>query len=115
MPERASTDSTPVQLLPIMMPGPSAPALGEWHCRGLCAGEDAEAFFPSHGDPGNGARRVCAACSVRDECLSYATAADELGIWGGLDQQERRNLSRRQRRRRHAAVPAGSGQPGRTA
>ena len=34
---------------------------------------------------------------------------------GGLDQQERRNLNRRQRRRRHAAVPAGNGQSGRTA
>lgn len=96
------------------MHGPAAPALGKWHGRGPCAGEDPEAFFPSHGDPGAGARRVCAACSVRDECLGYATAADELGIWGGLDQQERRNLSRR-RRRRNAAVHAGGGQPGLTA
>jgi WhiB family redox-sensing transcriptional regulator len=115
MPKRASTDSTPAQLLPITMPGPSVPALGKWHRRGLCAGEDPEAFFPSHGDPGTGARRVCAACSVHAECLSYATAADEFGIWGGLDQQERRNLNRRQRRRRHATVPAGSGQSGLTA
>ena len=100
MPERADTSSTPVRLLPITMP---APALGEWHSRGLCIGEDPEAFFPSHGAPGTGARQVCAACRVRDECLSYATAADELGIWGGLDQQERRNLKRRQQRRNAAA------------
>ena len=111
MPKGASTRTT-AQLLPITMPGPSVPALGEWHRRGLCVGEDPEAFFPSHGDPGTGARRVCAACSVRDECLRYATAADEFGIWGGLDQQERRNLNRRQRRRRHATVPAGRCQPG---
>ena len=85
------------------MPGPAASALGEWHSRGLCVGEDPEAFFPSHGDPGTGARQVCAACRVRDECLSYATAADELGIWGGLNQQERRNLKRREQRRNAAA------------
>ena len=114
MPVGTSTDSRPVHLLPITMPGPVGSALGEWHSRGRCTGEDPEAFFPSHGDPGTGARRVCAACSVRDECLSYATAADEFGIWGGLDQQERRNLNRRQRRR-HAAVPAGSSQSGLTA
>src|SRR5487761_188003 len=102
MPERASNSSTSVQLLPITMTGPSAPALGEWHSRGLCVGADPEAFFPSHGDPGTGARQVCAACRVRNECLSYATAADELGIWGGFDQQERRNLKRRQQRKNAA-------------
>ena len=32
---------------------------------------------------------------VRGDCLNYATEADEFGIWGGLDQQERRNLKRK--------------------
>jgi len=35
---------------------------------------------------------------VRVDCLRYATAADEFGIWGGLDQQERRNLKRKRQR-----------------
>ena len=108
MPERASNSSTSIQLLPITLPDPSAPALGEWHSRGLCVGADPEVFFPSHGDPGTGARRVCAACRVRNECLSYATAADEFGIWGALDQQERRNLKRRLQRRNAAGRPRGS-------
>jgi WhiB family redox-sensing transcriptional regulator len=103
MPEHASNSRTPAQLLPVTMPGPSAPALGEWHSRGLCVGEDPKVFFPSYGNPGTQARQVCAACPVRGECLDYATAADELGIWGGLDQQERRNLKRRQQRRSAAA------------
>ena len=107
MPEGTSTDSRPVHLLPIAMPGPAAPALGAWHSRGLCIGEDPEVFFPSRSDPGAGARRICATCSVRKECLSYATAADEFGIWGGLDQQERRNLKRRQQRRNAAARDSG--------
>jgi Transcription factor WhiB len=62
----------------------------EWHGRGLCVGDDPDAFFPSHGDPGMRAREICAACPVRADCLKYATAADEFGIWGGLDQGERR-------------------------
>jgi WhiB family transcriptional regulator, redox-sensing transcriptional regulator len=101
MPEGTSTDRRP-RLLPDTMPGPAAPALGEWHDRGLCVGENPDIFFPSHGDPGTEARRICGSCPVREECLEYATEADEDGIWGGLDQGERRNLRRRQRR--HAAV-----------
>jgi WhiB family redox-sensing transcriptional regulator len=80
------------------MPSPVSPVLGKWNIRGLCAGEDPEFFFPAHCDPGTRAMKTCAACPVRNECLNYATAADEFGIWGGLDQQERRNLKRRQRR-----------------
>ncbi len=102
MPEGSSTKIRPARLLPITMAGPSAAALGEWHGRGLCVGEDPDVFFPSHGDPGTKAREICAACPVRDDCLKCATEADEFGIWGGLDQQERRNLQRRQRRREAA-------------
>ncbi len=108
MPEGTRTDSRPVHLLPIIMSGPVAPALGEWPSGGLCVGEDPEGFFPSRGDPGTGARQVCASCPVRTECLSYATTADEFGIWGGLDQQERRNLKRREQRRNAAAQVGGS-------
>ena len=50
MPECAS-NSTPVQLLPITMPGPSDPAPAEWHSRGLCVGEGPEAFFRAGVDP----------------------------------------------------------------
>ena len=102
MPEGTSTDR-PVRLLPITMAGPAAPALGEWHGRGLCVGEDPDVFFPSRGEPGTKAREICAACLVRVDCLKYATAADEFGIWGGLDQQERRNLKRKRQRRAVAA------------
>jgi WhiB family transcriptional regulator, redox-sensing transcriptional regulator len=100
MPAGTSTaDGRPVRLLPVTMPGPVVPPLGDWHARGLCTGEDPDAFFPSNGAPGTRAREVCAACPVCRDCLQYATAADESGIWGGLDQQERRNLKRKHRRR----------------
>jgi WhiB family redox-sensing transcriptional regulator len=95
-----------VRLLPITMPAPVASAAAEWHGRGLCVGEDPDVFFPSHGDPGTDARKICAACRVRGDCLNYATETDEFGIWGGLDQQERRNLKRKQRRRMEAASQA---------
>ena len=103
MPDMKLSDSASVQLLPIVMPAPATPHLGEWHSRGLCAGDDPDVFFPSHGDPGTQARQTCAACVVRDDCLGYATDADEFGIWGGLDQDERRNLKRRQHRKKATA------------
>jgi WhiB family transcriptional regulator, redox-sensing transcriptional regulator len=101
MTEDTSTGSRATLLLPVVTPA-VAPALGEWHGRGLCVGENPDVFFPSHGDPGTEARRICGICPVRDDCLEYSTEADEDGIWGGLDQGERRNLRRRQRR--HTAV-----------
>ena len=104
MTEDTSTASRTARLLADVMPASVAPALGEWHGRGLCVGEDPDAFFPSHGDPGTEARRICGICPVHHDCLEYSIEADEDGIWGGLDQGERRNLRRRQRR--HTAVTA---------
>lgn len=44
------------------------------------------------------ARRICAACTVRAECLRAALDRDEpVGMWGGLDPEERAEL-RTQRR-----------------
>jgi WhiB family transcriptional regulator, redox-sensing transcriptional regulator len=102
MPDMKFDASAPVQLLPIVIPAPAVLSLGEWHGRGLCVGDDPDVFFPSHGDLGTQARQIRAACAVRDDCLKYVIDADEFGIWGGLDQDERRNLRRRQRRREAA-------------
>jgi WhiB family transcriptional regulator, redox-sensing transcriptional regulator len=109
MRQGTSNDSTRVLLVLDPMPGPAIPAVGDWHGRGLCIGEDPDVFFPSHGDPGMKAREICRACLVRGDCLRCATDADESGIWGGLDQQERRNLERKRRRRAAASSPPSDG------
>ena len=44
MPDMKFNDSAPVQLLPIVTPAPATPSLGEWHGRGLCVGDDPDAF-----------------------------------------------------------------------
>jgi len=107
--ESTSAEQSPARLLPIAMPGPAIPALGDWHARGLCSGADPDLFFPSHGNPGTEARQICGRCAVRRECLEYATAAGELGIWGGLDERERSNLRKKRRRRQTASVMVGVG------
>lgn len=67
-----------------------------WHERALCAQTDPEAFFPEKGGSTREAKRICASCEVRAECLSFALANDErFGIWGGLSERERRRLKKR--------------------
>ncbi|GGM66472.1 hypothetical protein GCM10012275_41250 [Longimycelium tulufanense] len=68
----------------------------DWQERALCAQTDPEAFFPEKGGSTREAKRICAGCEVRAECLEYALAHDErFGIWGGLSERERRKLKRR--------------------
>ena len=67
-----------------------------WQKRALYAQTNPEAFFPEKGGSTREAKRVCATCEVREECLQYALANDErFGIWGGLSERERRKLKRR--------------------
>ena len=61
-----------------------------WSKLAICTGEDPNTFFPSNGDSGTRAREICACCPVRRNCAEYAAEADEFGIWGGLDQEQRR-------------------------
>ena len=67
-----------------------------WRADALCAETDPEAFFPEKGGSTRDAKRVCAGCPVRAECLEFALAGDErFGIWGGLSERERRKLKKR--------------------
>ena len=67
----------------------------EWQDQALCAQTDPEAFFPEKGGSTREAKRICQACSVRDECLEYALEHDErFGIGGCISDRERRRLKR---------------------
>ncbi len=66
-----------------------------WKDRALCAETDPEAFFPEKGGSTREAKRVCASCDVRGDCLDFALSNDErFGIWGGLSERERRRLKK---------------------
>ncbi len=66
-----------------------------WMADAKCLDADPDAFFPEKGGSTRDAKRICAACSVRDECLQYALGNDErFGIWGGMSERERRRLKR---------------------
>lgn len=60
-----------------------------------CIGEDPDAFFPEHGGPQTRIKTLCGGCPVIRECLSFATAHEEIGIWAGTNERDRRIIRRR--------------------
>jgi WhiB family redox-sensing transcriptional regulator len=91
----------------------AAPArfAARWRELAACRGADLEVFFPGSGEPAEPARRICAACPVRQPCLDYALSHGIVhGIWGGLTERDRRALRTRRagaaRRERDAAIAA---------
>ncbi|MCL4312775.1 MAG: WhiB family transcriptional regulator [Actinobacteria bacterium] len=55
-------------------------------------------FFPSDGVGVEIARRICADCPVRSQCLEYALIYRiDHGVWGGTSERERRRILRRRR------------------
>jgi WhiB family redox-sensing transcriptional regulator len=80
-----------------------------WIPGARCVGEDPELFFPVGSSEGaleqtEHARAICLDCAVRPECLEWALATcQDAGVWGGLDEEQRREI-RRARRTAVAAV-----------
>ncbi len=73
----------------------------EWQVRAACRGPQAAMFFPpssferkeDKAEREQRAKSICAGCSVRKDCLAYALRIREPhGIWGGLNESERRVL-----------------------
>lgn len=73
----------------------------DWMTHAACKGAT-DVMFPT----GNGgrkardiqyhaARRICAGCPVKAQCLDYGLH-EEHGMWGGLTRDERRELRRAQ-------------------
>lgn len=78
----------------------------DWRDRGVCRTEDPEIFFASNDE----AKAYCARCPVTDACLQFAlTNSIQDGVFGGLDEDERKNL--RRRTGRGTQQPRGPKQP----
>jgi len=79
------------------LPGPAGSEREAWRDEAVCRQVDPELFFPDTGGSARAAKRVCAGCPVRSQCLDWALAHDQrYGVWGGLTVGERMQL-RRQR------------------
>src|SRR3954464_2158277 len=79
-----------------------------WRQYARCLGADPEIFYPpTESDDGSlEAKAVCAVCPVREPCLEHAiTHREKQGVWGGLDERERRRLVRQRRKTARRRVP----------
>ena len=72
-----------------------------WYERAACLSVDPELFFPI-GTTGPAllqieeAKAVCHRCEVIETCLRWAIeSGQDTGVWGGLSENERRALKRR--------------------
>ena len=70
----------------------------EWMARGLCTNIPPSTFFPSDGAGVEVARKICAECPVKEECLEHALVHRiDHGVWGGCSERERRRILKRRR------------------
>ena len=72
-----------------------------WQVKAACRGPQAAVFFPPSYferkdeklERETRAKAICAQCGVREPCLEFALEIREPhGIWGGLNEVERRTL-----------------------
>ncbi|MBW0101474.1 WhiB family transcriptional regulator [Pseudonocardia sp. KRD-291] len=94
----------------------------DWRARAACCDVDGELFFPA-AEAGPeleraeaSAKRVCAGCPVRSECLAWAMESLPFGVAGGLGEAERVELRRigrlsRRVRRTPATLPVPTRSP----
>lgn len=86
---------------------PHSSSSGDWRDRAACLAVDPEIFFPV-GTTGpaldqiDDAKAVCLGwCIVRKDCREFALRTrQQYGVWGGLDEDERRAMLRRASRAR---------------
>lgn len=95
------------------LPGPVSDKW-DWQRLGKCRGKDSAMFFHPEAERGRArseraekAKEICRACPVIVQCRHHAlTVQEPYGIWGGLDEGERRAAYTRRKallRRVHAA------------
>jgi len=77
-------------------------AWGTWQGKAACRGPESALFFPpswterraDRNEREEIAKAICASCGVRQACLDFAVGIHEQhGIWGGLNESERRRLA----------------------
>lgn len=73
-----------------------------------CSQTDPEAFFPQEVEF-NGkvidskysdleaTKEICRACPYQKKCLDYALTRNDIGVWGGMTENERKNYRRKLR------------------
>lgn len=92
---------------------PFVNAVTDWRSLALCRDTDPTLFFPvgttgAALDQIAAAKSVCVQCAARAECLEFALETNQdNGVWGGLSEEERRQIRRQRKAARRAYSTAG--------
>jgi WhiB family transcriptional regulator, redox-sensing transcriptional regulator len=74
----------------------------DWRDDAACAEVGGDSWYPEKGESNAEAKRICFRCAVIDECLDEALANAKTfgghGVWGGVTEDERRNMIRARRK-----------------
>jgi WhiB family transcriptional regulator, redox-sensing transcriptional regulator len=87
----------------------------DWRDHAACRDKDPEIWFPV-GNVGSAAlkriedaKAVCARCPVAASCLAWALGTgQDAGVWGGMSEDERRSMKRREAKDRQRAAAGGT-------
>lgn len=84
----------------------------DWMLDAACRGMNPDDFHPARGalDKLRAAQQICAGCTVKQHCLTYAMAnetrvGEAVGIWGGLSGRQRRKMAEERARTRTHRSP----------
>ena len=89
---------------------PFVNAVTDWRALASCRDTDPALFFPvgttgAALDQIAAAKSVCFGCAARAECLEFALESNQdSGVWGGLSEEERRQIRRQRKAARRAAL-----------
>jgi WhiB family redox-sensing transcriptional regulator len=98
---RTETSTRPVRVRRTAKASSPKAEIDTWQVKAECRGPQATVFFPppqferkvDRLQRERRAKRICAQCSVSDQCLEYSLSIREPhGIWGGLNEAERKEL-----------------------
>jgi len=73
-----------------------------WRALSLCVVYPSVDFFDGSQQNKRKCRMICAECQVRPQCLQFSLDnGEEYGVWGGLDDVERKQLMGKPPRKRY--------------
>lgn len=74
----------------------SVERIDHWEDLANCKDADTDLFFPDKHEDTRPAKRICADCVVREQCLTDNLDV-KIGIYGGMSERQRRAERRRRR------------------
>jgi WhiB family transcriptional regulator, redox-sensing transcriptional regulator len=62
----------------------------DFFTRGACKGSPPSLFYQFDTKKDMVAKQICKDCEVKEECLTYAINHNETGVWGGMNDKDRK-------------------------